>query len=214
MGGSEVQHPDERPHRRREYSGPGSTLGAAALVIVAVGLATWWFEFRGDPGGGPVDDAPGVIELPAHLNPTGQPPAAEPGRAAPDFELRGPDGRLVRLSQFRGQVLLVNFWASWCGPCRAEAPDLVALSETMAGNLAVLGVDQQETLDAVEGFIDEFAITYPVVLDRDGAVSAAYRVGRGLPVTFVIGRDGVIQSVIAGQLREDQLAAVRGFARP
>lgn len=213
VGGSEALQPDDRPQRRREYSGPGSTLGVAALAIAVVGLAIWWLEFRGNAGSDRLADAPGIIELPAHLNPTGQPPAAEPGRAAPDFELRDPGGRLVRLSEFRGQVVLVNFWASWCGPCRAEAPALVALAETMTGNLVILGVDQQETLDAVESFIDEFSITYPVVLDHDGEVSEAYRVGRGLPVSFVVGRNGVIQSVIAGQVREDHLAALRGFAR-
>jgi thiol-disulfide isomerase/thioredoxin len=199
--------PDERPQRRREYSGAGSTLGAAALIIIVVGLAIWWFEFRGGDGGaGGVGG--GIIELQPALNATGRPPAAETGRAAPDFRLSSLDGSSTTLNGFRGTFVLINFWASWCGPCRAEAPDLQALHDRSAGRLVVLGVNQQESTTVAADFVRQFGLTYPVVLDRAGDVSAAYRVGRGLPVSFLVDPQGVILRIFLGRVSAEELAAI------
>lgn len=206
--------PPNREQTRREYPSPWSTLGLALAVIAVVGGFVWWFEFRGAGDGEAIGDAPGIVALPPDLNPTGEAPEATPGRVAPDFELRSPDGALVRLSSFRGTPVLVNFWASWCGPCRAEAPDLNDLEADLSDHLVVLGVNQQESLSAVEEFVGEFSLSYPIVLDRDGGVSLAYRVGRGLPVSFLVSSDGVVLRAIAGRLREDDLAEIRQVAAP
>jgi thiol-disulfide isomerase/thioredoxin len=209
---AEPAAPDERLQRRREYTGPASTLGVAALVVAVVGFVTWWFEFRERTGGEALDTAAGILDLPAALNQTGRAPAAEPGRAAPNFELLTLEGTPVRLSAFQGKLVVVNFWASWCAPCRTETPDLDALARAHAGDVVVIGVNQQEEPGAVRTFVAEFAPSYPIVLDRDGEVSAAYRVGRGLPVSFLIGRDGVISKVLPGQLGREELAAIAAAA--
>ena len=202
--------PEERPWRKREYSGAWSTLGVAALVVITVGVAIWFLEFRGETGGGINDAGYGIIALGTSLNPTDKPAAAEVGRAAPDFRLRTIGGGEVKLSDFRGRFVLVNFWASWCTPCRGEAPALEAVHLGNAG-VVVLGVNQQETEAAAKKFQSEFALSYPLALDRSGEVAQAYRVP-GLPITVLVDKDGVIVRMFAGGVTEKQLTeALAGF---
>lgn len=207
-GPVDEQLPDERPQRRREYSGAGSTLGLAALVILVVGTAIWWAELR--PGGAPslAKDGTGVFALPDGYNTTGEPPAGQPGRAAPNFRLANGDGQLVTLSNYRGKWVLVNFWATWCLPCRDETPDLQEVYERNEDVLVVLGVNQQETVEQMTTFGDAYDVTYPLVLDRSGQVSQAYRVSRNLPVTFLIDPQGVIVEAFWGQVSMDTLERV------
>lgn len=199
--------PDDRPQRRREYSGAGSTLGVGALIILAVGVAIWWFEFRGDGAGSASEDGFGVVELAASENPTGKAPAAEPGRAAPNFHLRDLTEGASTLTDYRGKWVLVNFWASWCGPCRSEVPDLQELTQRRPDDVVVLGVNQQETRDAAAKFAQEFDVTYPIVLDRSGEVSQAYR-AQGLPVSYLVNPEGVIEKAYLGRVTEDDLDAL------
>jgi peroxiredoxin len=200
-------NPDERPQRRREYSGAGSTLGVGALIILAVGVAIWWFEFRGDGGGSAADDGFGVVELQDADNPTGRAPAAEAGRAAPNFHLRDLADGSASLTDYRGEWVLVNFWASWCGPCRSEVPDLQQLIQRRPNDIVVLGVNQQETRDAAAKFAEEFDVTYPMVLDRSGEVSQAYR-AQGLPVSYLVNPEGVIVKAYLGRVTDDDLDAL------
>ena len=201
--------PEDRAHRKREYSGAGSTLGVAALIVLAVGVAIWWFEVRGGGGGGITTEGFGIVELPDAANGTGQPPASRIGRAAPNFRLATLDGASETLDSYRGKWVLINFWASWCGPCRSETPDLQRFWER-AGDAGaiVIGVNQQEPPGTVRDFVGEFQPTYPIVLDRTGEVSDAYAVGRGLPVTFLIDPAGVIREVYPGRITAEQLATI------
>ncbi|MEO9254959.1 MAG: TlpA disulfide reductase family protein [Tepidiformaceae bacterium] len=204
------QLPDERPQRRREYSGAGSTLGIAMLIVIVVGVSLWFFEFRDNGSSGGTDsNGFGVVSLPAGSNRTGKSAAAEVGRAAPDFKLQMPDGSATSLDAYRGKYVLVNFWASWCGPCRSETPDLQRLytgNSDKTPGIVVLGVNQQEDVGTAAGFLKEFGLSYPVVLDRSGSVSEAYRASSGLPISFLVDPTGVIQQIYRGRISVDDLS--------
>mgnify|MGYP005851484619 CR=1 FL=1 len=135
--------------------------------------------------------------------------AASPlaGSPAPDFVLEDLQGEQVALSGLRGTPVLVNFWASWCAPCRLEMPLLQAAAEKHGeGRLAVLGVNYGEEAETARSFLRENALTIRVVLDRDFAVSRLYRV-RGIPTSFFIDAEGIIAAVHVGMFNQRQLDA-------
>lgn len=129
----------------------------------------------------------------------------ELGAEAPDFVLEAPgSGALVHLSDYRGQTVVLNFWATWCVPCRTEMPDLQA-AYAADPDVVVLAVNAQEADPAVTRFIDDFGLTFPVVLDRDGAVREHYGV-IGLPATFFIDAEGILRGRNFGPVYGDLLA--------
>lgn len=125
------------------------------------------------------------------------------GKPAPDFTLATPGGDVVRLSDFRGKIVVLNFWATWCPPCRKEFPELVKLYDPN-GDVLVVGVDLQENSDQVGNFADKFGAKYPIVIDADAKVAGSYRVV-GLPSTYFIDKDGVLRAQQFGQLSADIL---------
>lgn len=135
----------------------------------------------------------------------------EVGRPAPDFALanaRAPD-RVVRLSDFRGRPVVLNWFATWCGPCRAEIPDFQAAYEALGGEVVFLGVNLQESPDAAVGMLDEYGAAYPALLDEEGAVALHYRLP-GMPTTFFIDADGVVRAWGAGLIVEETLVEELG----
>lgn len=127
---------------------------------------------------------------------------------APDFELPSLDGgEPIALSSFRGNVLVLNFWASWCAPCRLEAPHLRQLSEQYREQgVRFLGVDYRDADEAGRAFVDEFDLSYPSVADRTGTLADDYGL-IGFPTTFIIDPTGTIRYRFVGYLDRDALEA-------
>ena len=127
------------------------------------------------------------------------------GDLAPDLELQTLEGETLRLSDLRGQAIVLNFWATWCHPCRKEMPLFIeAHEQNQADGLNILAVNVGENAAAVQGFVDEFGIEFLVGLDIDQSVTESYRIF-GMPTTFFINRQGVIDYVVAGAIREPDL---------
>jgi peroxiredoxin len=115
-----------------------------------------------------------------------------PPKAAPDFTLPTADGQQVALQQFRGKVVFLNFWATWCIPCREEMPALERLHQTyQAQDLAIISIDLKESADQVKAFFDKHGLSFPALLDQNGSVFRDYLVA-GMPTTYLIGRDGTL----------------------
>lgn len=126
------------------------------------------------------------------------------GDTAPDFWLQLGDGRYVRLSDLRGKPVVINFWATWCPPCRAEMPEFVKTAADE--DLVVLAVDVEEDRKVVEAFAEEFGMNMPVVLDSAGQLNQRYGV-QGLPTTYFVDRQGKLASIVVGQITPETLAA-------
>jgi cytochrome c biogenesis protein CcmG, thiol:disulfide interchange protein DsbE len=181
-----MHEPAERPGRaaRREVRWV-----VTALVVIAATFAVLALGTIRIAGGG------------------GELAAPQVGRVAPDFRLRDLEGTEVALSDYRGRLVVLNFWASWCIPCRDEAPLLGETQTRYAGSgLAVLGVVFQDDPGPAQAFMARFALDYPGLLDPGGRTAIDYGVA-GIPETFLIDGEGMIRRVFLGPLQVDPFRA-------
>lgn len=129
-----------------------------------------------------------------------------PDHPAPNFTLASLDGSAVTLSELKGSVTLINIWATWCPPCRAEMPVIQATYERYRDQgFTVLAVDLQEDPATVDAYMRRYGLTFPALLDRDGKVSVTYR-SSALPSSYFVDRKGVIRAVYRGPMPRSVLA--------
>jgi peroxiredoxin len=181
-------------------------LAAAGLALLALAALVLWYS-----GGQLAERLAAAPHPPPPLATIGgtrviyPSSVVRPGDPAPDFALRALDGTTVRLSDLRGKKVLVNFWASWCVPCRNEMPEFQQAYAD--GSLVVLAVNALDLDDEEQAraFVKQLGFTYPVVFDDQGEVQRAYNV-RGLPTSYLVGPDGTVIALQIGQVQADVLA--------
>jgi peroxiredoxin len=143
--------------------------------------------------------------------------AKVPSKMAPDFTLANSDGQQVSLQQYRGQVVFLNFWATWCIPCREEMPALERLHQTYhAQGLAIISIDLKESAEQVKAFFQKHELSFPALLDQSGSVFRDYLVA-GMPTTYLIGRDGTLLARGVGGrdwLRAEALQLIKELLKP
>lgn len=130
------------------------------------------------------------------------------GQTAPDFTLTALDGNPISLSDFRGKTVLLNFWATWCTPCRIEMPEFQSSFEQFGageGDFVVLAVNLLESAEQAQVFVDELGLTFPIALDLNGDVNALYQIP-GYPTSYLIDAEGTIIATNIGPISSDQIA--------
>ena len=180
----------DRPSRQATWLAMGAVALAVALIWIAPGI--------GEPHA--EDLALGITEYP------GEPEDAEVvGKAARlDFTLKDMHGADVDLQAFKGKVILLNFWATWCGPCKAEIPSLVELQEQYVGDLVVLGLSIDDPAEKLRPYAAAYQMNYPVLVGGREDVQEAYGPLFGVPVSIIIDREGKIAMKHSGIASKEQ----------
>jgi cytochrome c biogenesis protein CcmG/thiol:disulfide interchange protein DsbE len=146
-----------------------------------------------------------LSQVPIDATVASREPQPAVGHPAPDFVLDTLDDQVFALSDTAGTPVVLNFWATWCGPCQRELPALQGAAKRYDGDVLIVGVDQGEPATTVQQYVDELGLTFTIPMDSDGAVGSRYNV-RGLPTTFFIDSNGVIQEIWSGEMNAITLA--------
>lgn len=181
---------------------------AALLILLGVAIMDrgvqegWWAGF-GEKDSSKTESQDTTLAALAAAEGT-----PKPGTEVPSFSLTGMDGNEYKVGGKRDKVLLLNFWASWCGPCKDEAPDLVSLAGKYKDSLDIyaINVTQYDQLEDAKKFVEDYSLTFPVLMDRGEEVFQGFG-GRAFPTNVLIDREGVIREVILGALPAKELEA-------
>ncbi len=183
--------PEEpRLSRKAAWLAMGAVTLALALIWVAPGIEHVDEDSTGATGG-------------AHGEPEDAAAVGKPARL--DFQLKDMNGVDVKLDSFKGKVILLNFWATWCGPCKAEIPSLVELQEKYADDLVVLGFSVDDPAEKMKPYAEEYKVNYPLLVGNGREdVQNAFGPLLGIPVSVIIGRDGIIAKKHTGIATKEQ----------
>ncbi|QPC83116.1 TlpA family protein disulfide reductase [Phototrophicus methaneseepsis] len=215
---SETQSLEERPNhgRRVNWFVLLMALNGIGLILVFAGIA-----LRGEQSSR--ESTRGLIPFPSDITPvtvygadtTNSVLGSQQfvgdvlvGQPAPDFTIRTLAGDAVSLSDFSGQPVLINFWTTWCGPCRIEMPELVRIYNARRGEgFVILAVDltHQDSIEDVEAFVEEFEMNFPVLLDETGTASDELYHLFGLPMSVFVNREGIITRIHIGIMTAGQV---------
>lgn len=166
----------------------------SSISILLAGLAWIWLS-----------------AIPASGTTNGSIPEPRQGFLAPEFQLENDRGEQVSISDLKGKTIIINFWASWCPPCRAEMPALERVYQDYSNReLVILGVNatNQDNLENIQTFLQGNNISFPILFDEDGIVNHLYKIS-ALPTTFFIDSNGIIQDVVIGGPMSEALLRAR-----
>ncbi len=180
-----------KPARRQRY---GALLWWAAALLITFAGAWWVWTNR----------------IPEAQLSDWRTPAPAIGRLAPPFVGMALDGSAMSLADYAGQPVMLNFWATWCGPCRNEMPALERAAQRYKGKLTILGINQGESRPTIAPFVEEFGLTFPIVLDEEQAIGADLYEVSGLPTTYFVDKSGVIRRLWIGEM--NSIAIEEGIA--
>jgi thiol-disulfide isomerase/thioredoxin len=180
-----------------------------AVGAIALGVISYaFFTSRSDLSRFALTDGRGVfVEDPKELK---DETAASLGYRAPDFTLPDMSGQSVSFSSLRGKPVLLNFWATWCPPCRQEIPELQEFHQTYGDQIVLLGVNWGEDAKTVKEFLDRLGVSYRNLVDERGTAFVLYRL-TGIPESFFIDPEGYIRGAWIGPLTAKEI--VQGFER-
>jgi thiol-disulfide isomerase/thioredoxin len=186
--------PAPRPSRRTAW-----------LAMGAVALALGLLMLVPEPGYDPDAPPPAADGAAAPEDSSDEGSAVVGQPAALNFTLKDMNGVDVQLASFKGKVIVLNFWATWCGPCKAEIPDLVSLQTQYGSDLVVLGISVDDTPDKMKPYAEQYKVNYPLLVGngRDD-VQDAYGPLWGIPVSVIIDRDGKIAKKHSGIASREQ----------
>lgn len=168
------------------------------IIVVIVGMAGWAvFDFVMS-----ADTEKSTTESVKEADESG----LKAGEYAPDFELETMDGEVVKLSDYKGQKVLLNFWATWCPPCRAEMPDMQKYHDNHEEGviLAVNLIDTEQSVESIEKFLEEYEITFTILADEKSKITQVYE-AYGLPTSYFIDTEGKIHKQAVGAVKYDML---------
>ncbi|SHF83342.1 peroxiredoxin family protein [Ornithinibacillus halophilus] len=176
------------------------------VLIVLIGMFSWAiYDFALSDSENAQRDNEKAEDVLAEAEQDSDSIGLQKGNIAPDLELKTLDNKIVKLSDLRGERVMLNFWASWCGPCRAEMPDMQKFYEEK--DIAILAVNLTDTeigKKNVTEFVEKYNLTFPVLLDEDGEISHLYRI-QPIPTSFFIDSNGRVHSFTYGAMNYDQM---------